>query len=117
VLCTVGDGGFAMTMGEIETCVRERLELVVVVFNDSSLSLIDVAQQRRGYPTTGVRYSPVDFASAARALGAWARRVETLDELSVAIREAPRLAGPVVIDAVVDPAEYMRQTAGHRATT
>ncbi len=115
VLCTVGDGGFAMTMAEIETCVREGLDLVVVVFNDSSLSLIDVAQQRRGYPSTGVRYSPVDFASAARALGAWARRVETMDQLTAAVRDAPR-HGPVVVDAAVDPAEYVRQTAGHRAT-
>jgi acetolactate synthase-1/2/3 large subunit len=116
VLCTIGDGGFAMTIGELETCVREQLDLTIVVFNDSSLSLIDVAQQRRGYPTVGVRFSPVDFAAAARGFGAWARRVETMDDLAAALREAPR-RGPVVIDAVVDPAEYARQTAGHRAAT
>lgn len=113
VLCTVGDGGFAMTIGELETCVRERLALTVVVFNDSSLSLIDVAQQRRGYPTVGVRFSPVDFAAASRGFGVWARRVETMDELEAAVRDAPR-DGPAVIDAIIDPAEYARQTAGHR---
>lgn len=113
VLCTVGDGGFAMTIGELETCVRERLHLTIVVFNDSSLSLIDVAQRRRGYPTTGVRFSPVDFAEASRGFGAWARRVETMDELTAALEDAPR-RGPAVIDAIVNPAEYVRQTAGHR---
>ena len=112
VLCTIGDGGFAMVMGEIETCAREHLALIVVIFNDSSLSLIDVAQQRRGYPTTGVRFVPVDYAAVSRGLGAWARRVKTLDEVSAAMREAPP-HGPVVLDALVDPSEYVRQTAGH----
>jgi acetolactate synthase-1/2/3 large subunit len=116
VLCTVGDGGFAMTIGELETCVRERLELTIVVFNDSSLSLIDMAQRRRGYPSAGVRFSPVDFAAAARGFGAWARRVQTLDDLVSAVRQAPPRV-PAVIDAVIDPAEYARQTAGHRDAT
>ena len=113
VLCTVGDGGFAMTIGELETCVRERLDIAIVVFNDSSLSLIDVAQQRRGYATTGVRYSPVDFAAAARGFGAWGCRASNMDELDRAVRDARSRRGPVVIDAIVDPAEYVRQTAAH----
>ena len=90
ILCTIGDGGFGMTIAEIETCVRERLHFVTVVYNDSSLSLIDVAQERRGYPTTGVRYGRVDFAAAAAAFGAWSRRVETMDELDAALRESAR---------------------------
>jgi thiamine pyrophosphate-dependent acetolactate synthase large subunit-like protein len=104
-----------MTMGELETCVRERLTLTIVVFNDSGLSLIDVAQQRRGYPTTGVRFAPVDFAATARGFGAWARRAESMAELVAAFKDAPA-QGPAVIDAIIDPAEYVRQTAGHRVT-
>ena len=111
ILCTIGDGGFGMTLADIETCARERLHFVTVVYNDSSLSLIDVAQQRRGLPTAGVRYGPVDFAKASAALGAWSRRVETMAELDAAVREAQRIDRPAVIDAVVDPAEYVRQTA------
>jgi acetolactate synthase-1/2/3 large subunit len=90
--------------------VRERLHFVTVVYNDSSLSLIDVAQERRGYPTTGVRYGAVDFAAAATGLGAWARRVETMDELDAAVRQGQQVDRPVVIDAVVDPAEYRVHT-------
>jgi acetolactate synthase-1/2/3 large subunit len=115
ILCTIGDGGFSMTLGEIETCVRERLHFVTVVFNDSSLSLIDTAQQRRKYPTLGVRYGPVDFAAASAALGAWARRVETMDQLDATVQEALRIDRPAVIDAVVDPAEYVAHTAGVRS--
>ena len=108
ILCTIGDGGFGMTLGEIETCIRERLHFVTVVYNDSSLSLIDASQQRRGYPTLGVRYGPVDFAAASAGLGAWARRVDSMPDLDAAVREALRVDRPAVIDVVVDPAEYYR---------
>ena len=111
VLCTIGDGGFGMTLAEIETCVRERLHFVTVVFNDNGLSLIDAAQQRRGFAVNGVRYGSVDFAAAARAMGAWGRRVSTMAELEAALDEATAVDLPVVIDAVVDPAEYAAQTA------
>lgn len=107
VLCTIGDGGFSMTFAELETCVRERLHFVTVVFNDSALSLIDVAQQKRGHPTYGVRYGSVDFAAASAALGAWARRVETLEALDTAVAEGLTVDRPVVIDAIVDPTEYL----------
>jgi len=106
ILCTIGDGGLGMTMADIETCVRERLTFVTVVYNDSSLSLINAAQQRRRQPTCGVRYGAVDFAAAARALGAWGARVDSLSALDPAIREAQRVDGPAVVDVVVDPAAY-----------
>jgi acetolactate synthase-1/2/3 large subunit len=109
VLCTIGDGGFGMTLQEIETCVRERLHFVTVVYDDSSLSQIAAAQERRGYLRHGVEFGPVDFAAAAVALGAWARRVETMDELESAVRDARGIDAPVVIDVRVDPAEYRIQ--------
>lgn len=107
ILCTIGDGGFSMTFGELETCVRERIHFVTVVFNDSALSLIDVAQQKRGQPTYGVRHGSVDFAAASAGLGAWTRRVETLDALDAAVKAGLQVDRPVVIDAVVDPTEYL----------
>lgn len=110
IVCTIGDGGFGMTIAELETCVRARLHFVIVVFNDSALSLIDVAQERRGYPTIGVRHGSVDFAAAAAGFGAWSRRVETMDELDAALRDCHGVDRPVVIDAVVDATEYRRQT-------
>jgi acetolactate synthase-1/2/3 large subunit len=106
VLCTIGDGGFAMVFADLETCVRRKIPFVTVVYNDCALSLIQVAQEKRGYPDYGVRYGPVDFTAASRALGAWARRVSTLDELEAAVTEARRLNVPAVIEVPIDPAEY-----------
>jgi acetolactate synthase-1/2/3 large subunit len=111
VLCTIGDGGFGMTSAEIETCVRERLHFITVVYNDSSLSLIHVAQQNRGHAPYGVDHGSVDFAAVAAAMGAWSRRVGTMDELDRAVREGLRVDRPVVIDAVVDPSEYRAQNS------
>ena len=114
VLCTVGDGGFGMAMADVETCVRERLPVVVVVFNDSALSLIRVAEARRGLPDYGVGYGPVDFAMVAAGLGAWSRRVTTLGALDAALADAWRAGRPAVIDALVDPSEYHAHAARPR---
>jgi len=111
VLCTMGDGGFAMVFADLETCVRHRIPFVTVVYNDNALSLIRVAQARRGYADYGVRYGSVDFAAASAALGAWSRRVATLDELSAAVEEARALAVPAVIEVPIDPAEYHAHAA------
>ena len=111
VLCTVGDGGFGMAMADIETCVRERLNVVTVVFNDRALSLIRVAQSRRGLPDCGVGYGEVDFARIAGGLGAWARRVASLDALGAALDEALAAGRPAVIDVAIDPAEYSAHAA------
>jgi acetolactate synthase-1/2/3 large subunit len=114
VLCTMGDGGFSMVFADLETCVRHRIHFVTVVYNDSALSLIDVAQKRRGYPDCGVRYGAVDFAAASAALGAWSRRVTTMAELQVAVKEARRHDGPSVVEAMIDPSEYVAHAASSR---
>ena len=113
-LCTIGDGGFGMVMADIETCVRERLNVITVVFNDRALSLIRVAQTRRGLPDCGVGYGEVDFAEIAAGLGAWSRRVGSLEELGRAVDEALAAGRPAVIDVPVDPAEYHAHAARPR---
>lgn len=110
VLCTVGDGGLGMSLVEIETCVRRRLHFLTVVYNDSQLSLIDVIQANKGLPNHAVRYGRIDFAAAARALGAEGRQVASIEELDEAVREGLRVDRPVVIDVPVDASEYKLQT-------
>jgi acetolactate synthase-1/2/3 large subunit len=115
VLCTMGDGGFSMVFADLETAVRHQIRFVTVVFNDSALSLIQVAQERRGLADCGVRYGDVNFAAASAALGAWSRRVATLADLRSAVREAMRHHGPAVVEVMIDPAEYRAHAAAARA--
>ncbi len=114
VLCTVGDGGLGMSIADLETAVRCGLRFVTVVYNDSQLSWIRVVQQNQGLTDHGVRYGPVDFAVAARGFGAWTRRVETLEDLEGAVREARQADRPAVVDVRVDPFEYISHLAPSR---
>ncbi len=111
VVCTIGDGGLGMTISDLETCARRGINVMTVVYNDSSLSLINVLQQNREYPTYGVDFGTVDFRTAAEGFGAWAARIETMDELDSAIEEAQRVQRPAVLDVVIDPFEYRTHAA------
>jgi acetolactate synthase-1/2/3 large subunit len=122
VVAFTGDGGLGMTLMEIETAARLRLPVIVVVFNDSALSLIKIKQRPEGHGgAEAVDYAPVSFAAAATALGAAGTAVTGLPGLRGALAAALRRDGPTVIDARVDPAGYpalmdlTRGAAGRRA--
>jgi acetolactate synthase I/II/III large subunit len=102
-----GDGGLGMTLAEIETAVRLRLRVVVVVFNDAALSLIKIKQRPADHGgAAAVDYRPVSFAGIAAAMGAAGASVAADAELVAALDQALRRNGPTVIDAAVDPACY-----------
>ena len=111
VLCTTGDGGFGMTLTELETCIRYGINFLTVVYNDNALSLIRFVQESKGLSRYGVDYGAVDFAAVAAVFGAWSRRVESLDELDDAVSEAMSAGRPAVLDVVVDPEEYAAHAA------
>jgi acetolactate synthase I/II/III large subunit len=106
VACT-GDGGLGMTLAEIETAVRLRLRIVVIVFNDATLSLIKIKQRPAGQGGgEAVDYGPVSFAGVATAMGAAAAVASTEAELATGLDAALHRDGPTVIDVAVDPACY-----------
>ena len=107
VVAFTGDGGLGMTLAEIETAVRLRLRIVVIVFNDATLSLIKIKQRPAGQGgTEAVDYGPVSFAGVATAMGAASAAAGTEAELVPALEAALRRDGPTVIDVAVDPACY-----------
>jgi acetolactate synthase I/II/III large subunit len=107
VVCFTGDGGLGMVLAELETVVRLDLRVIVVVFNDATLSLIAAKQQ----PTDNggldaVRYHPIDFAAVARGVGMNAESISTTKELEDALRRAFASAGPSLLDVALDPSSY-----------
>jgi acetolactate synthase-1/2/3 large subunit len=106
VVCIMGDGGFGMKVTEIETCIRCRINFVTIVYNDNCLSLIRVSQQTKGYQSFGVDYGPLNFTAVAEALGAWAHRASSLDDLKLAVESGLKMNRPVVIEVPIDPREY-----------
>ncbi len=104
--CT-GDGGFLMMAGEISTAVRLRLPVVFVVLRDRYLSLIRVKQERRGFPGAAAveLYGP-DYRPSDTLFGAPVVVADTEEAFRAAFAAGLSAAGPTVIEAVVDPAEY-----------
>lgn len=104
VVALTGDGGLAMTMAELETAVRERTRVVVLVFDNERYGTIRMWQEQRG---TGIgvatELGPVDFAAIARACGARGVRVATDAEFEPALRQALVADRPTVIQLALDP--------------
>lgn len=114
VMCFTGDGGLMMCMGELCTAVETQAKIVVVVFNDSVLSLIDIKQQSRKLPTRGVRWRRHDFASAMQALGGLGFLVHNEAEYTQALQTALDANGPCLIDVQIDASGYAQQLKAMR---
>lgn len=104
VVAYAGDGGFAMTMSELETAVRYRCRLIAVVFDNQLHGTIRMHQelQTPGHVVaTGL--GPIDFAAIARGFGARAATVTSADQVDEAIATALRWAGTTVLHIKCDP--------------
>jgi acetolactate synthase-1/2/3 large subunit len=104
VVAVMGDGSFGFTVGELETIVRHKVPLVMVVFSNSVYGWIK-ASQKAGYDQ---RYFSVDFdrtdhARIAAAYGVRSWRVEQAAELESALRAALEHGGPALVDVISQP--------------
>ncbi|HXI45845.1 MAG TPA: thiamine pyrophosphate-dependent enzyme [Candidatus Acidoferrales bacterium] len=103
VVALVGDGGMGMTLAEIETAVRMGLRTTVVVFDNQRFGMIRSYQDRReGGSTVGTDLGPVDFAAAARALGARGIAVGDDAAFEPALRQALAADRPTVLHLTLD---------------
>lgn len=104
-----GDGGIMMCLGELGTAIQYGATPVVVVFNDSALTLIGAKQKRRQLAAAGVDFSDTDFAQVAAGFGWWSRRVTKVGDLAGAFAEAQKAGRAALIDVVINPAQYEEQ--------
>jgi len=104
IVCHVGDGGLMMCLGELETIARLGLNVTLLVYNDSSLSLIKLKQRENQGGSQAVDYSTVDFAQIASAMGIPGYIVETREALRSTLARDQQ--GPVVVDMRLDYRDY-----------
>ena len=104
IVCHVGDGGLMMCLGELETIGRLGLKVSVLVYNDSSLSLIKLKQRDNQGGDNAVDYSNVDFAAIAAAMGIASSVASTREDLRSQL--ALDHDGPVLIDMRLDYRDY-----------
>ena len=102
----VGDGGLLMGLGELATAAELGLAVVVVVFVDRSLALIEKKQREAQLPADGVAVGAVDLAAAARALGGEGVTVRDRAGLEAALRTALTAERFTLVACDIPPRAY-----------
>jgi thiamine pyrophosphate-dependent acetolactate synthase large subunit-like protein len=98
-----GDGGFMMSIADLETAIRLGLRMCILIYNDSSYAAEVHFFRRQGYSVDIVQFPETDFAAIARGYGAQAATVRTLADLdSVRAWVEDGAPGVFVIDAKIN---------------
>jgi acetolactate synthase I/II/III large subunit len=108
VLAVCGDGGFMMNSQELETAVRLKLNLVVLVLEDRAYGMIRWKQEVDGFSDFGLDFGNPDFVAYAKSYGAKGSRVGKASELSTMLEAAFREGGVHLVVAPIDYSENMR---------
>ena len=102
VLAICGDGGFMMNSQELETAVREKMNLAVLILNDNSYGMIRWKQANMGFDDWGLQYGNPDFVKYVEAYGGIGHRVESAEALPGILKTALSTPGVHLIDCPVD---------------
>jgi acetolactate synthase I/II/III large subunit len=112
VVGLTGDGGFNMTLGELETARRANTPFVLCVFNNAASGYVKALQHsmfgKGNYQSSDL--VEMDYAAITRAMGCRGIRVDDPNRLSAALHEGlENTSSPTVLDIVVtrDPAKML----------
>lgn len=111
ILSINGDAGFFMNVQDLETAVREKLNVVAVVWLDGEYGLIKWKQQIQfDGDHSNLTFDNPDFGVLAKSLNMWGIQINSADEFLPALKEAFKQKGPAIIGVPVDYSENMRLT-------
>ena len=98
VISLSGDGGLAMLMGELLTVVQEKVDIKIVVFNNSSLNFVELEQKVEGLVDHYTDLQNPDFAKLAESIGIKGWKVDEPEELESAVKAFLSAKGPALLD-------------------
>ncbi|UYG00729.1 MULTISPECIES: thiamine pyrophosphate-dependent enzyme [unclassified Halomonas] len=107
VIALCGDGGLSMLMGDLLTLVQRQIPLKIAVYNNQSLSFVELEQKVEGMLDAYTELQNPNFGDVARAIGLWGKRVEREDELDAAVTEWLAQPGPALLDVMTNPMELV----------
>lgn len=85
-VCIIGDYGFGMVGLDIETAVREKIPVLTIILNNSTMGIY----RPNNFPTAndlyGTKYTGGDYSKIAEALGNYSEKIENPNELGAAMR-------------------------------
>jgi acetolactate synthase-1/2/3 large subunit len=102
VMAVCGDGGFMMNSQEMETAVRLKLNVTVLILRDDSYGMIRWKQANMGFADWGLTYGNPDFVKYAESYGASGHRVENAEGLTDMLRHCLSTGGVHLVDCPVD---------------
>jgi acetolactate synthase I/II/III large subunit len=108
VMAVCGDGGFMMNSQELETAVRLRLDLVVVIIEDRAYGMIRWKQAVDRFPDFGMTFENPDFVRYAESYGAQGSRVERVGDLKPTLERAFAAGGVHLVSVPIDYSENER---------
>lgn len=108
VMAVCGDGGFMMNSQELETAVRLKLSLVVLILNDGAYGMIRWKQAARNFSDFGLSFGNPDFVRYAQSFGAKGARVNAADALVPTLEAAFAEGGVHLVDVPIDYSENTR---------
>ncbi|MBR0933107.1 acetolactate synthase large subunit [Bradyrhizobium jicamae] len=103
VLAICGDGGFMMNSQELETAVRLKLNLVILILEDSAYGMIRWKQAVDDFPDFGLTFGNPDFVRYAESYGARGSRIESTEAIVPTLERAFAGGG---VHLVVIPIDY-----------
>ncbi|MCA6101344.1 acetolactate synthase large subunit [Bradyrhizobium australafricanum] len=103
VLAVCGDGGFMMNSQELETAVRLKLNLVILILEDSAYGMIRWKQAVDNFPDFGLTFGNPDFVKYAESYGAKGSRIASTDAIVPTLERAFSGGG---VHLVVVPIDY-----------
>jgi acetolactate synthase-1/2/3 large subunit len=107
VMAVCGDGGFMMNSQELETAVRLKVSLVVLIIEDNAYGMIRWKQAVDRFPDFGMTFGNPDFVKYAEAYGAKGTQVTSVGELRATLEKAFVEGG---VQLVVVPIDYSENT-------
>jgi acetolactate synthase-1/2/3 large subunit len=102
VVAVCGDGGFMMNSQELETAVRLKLNLVVIIVNDNAYGMIKWKQHAMGFDNFGLDYANPDFVTYAQSYGAQGYRIQNDEHFQQTLDTCLASTGVHVIELPVD---------------
>lgn len=105
VICLSGDGGFSMLMGDFISLKQLKLPIKVVVFNNSSLSFVELEMKSAGFLSYATDFVETDFSKLAEAVGILGLRAERPEQVKSLLSQALEHEGPALVDLTVNRQE------------
>ena len=107
-MAVCGDGGFMMNSQEMETAVRLKLNLVVLIVRDDSYGMIRWKQEVGKFADWGLQFGNPDFVKYAESYGAQGHRITQTDVFLPTLEQAFAEGGVHLVEAPIDYSENKR---------